>query len=75
MITVDEKDNASKELIINGKNGLVCKLDEKELAENIEFLLKNNFYKKLEKNCLDISRNYDNNVLIDRIEEVYRNAL
>jgi len=34
VITVNEKDNAAKELI-NGKNGFICKLTEKEIAENV----------------------------------------
>jgi glycosyltransferase involved in cell wall biosynthesis len=35
VITVNEKSNASKDLILEGKNGYVCKLGEKELADRI----------------------------------------
>jgi glycosyltransferase involved in cell wall biosynthesis len=35
IVTVDEKNNAAQSLITNGKNGYVCKLDEKEIAKNI----------------------------------------
>jgi glycosyltransferase involved in cell wall biosynthesis len=73
VITVDEENNAAKELIIDGKNGFVCKLDEKALAEKIEFLLNKNYYKTMEKNCIDESKNYDLEILTRKIEEVYKN--
>ena len=71
VITVNEDDNAAKELIINGKNGFVCRLEEKTLAKKIQSLLKNNFYKKMEKDCISISKNYDLGTLTKKIEEVY----
>jgi glycosyltransferase involved in cell wall biosynthesis len=73
VITVDEKDNAAKELIINGKNGFVCKLDEEALAKKIGFLLNNDYYKKMEKNCIEESKNYDLDILTKRIEAAYQN--
>jgi len=40
VITVNHKDNASKDLIQEGKNGYVCKLDERDIADNIIKALK-----------------------------------
>ncbi|HVZ12634.1 MAG TPA: glycosyltransferase family 4 protein [Patescibacteria group bacterium] len=39
VITVDEYDNAAKDLISNGRNGFVCNLNANEIAENISKVL------------------------------------
>jgi len=71
VITVDEKDNASKKLIINGKNGFVCRLNEGDIAKKIEFLLDNDFYKKMRKNCIETGRKYDQDNLTLKLERIY----
>ena len=74
VITVDEKDNAAKELVTNGKNGFVCGLDEKEIAGKIKFLLKNNNYEKFYTRCINSSKDYDNHISAEKIMEVYNHA-
>jgi len=71
VITVNEKENASRNLIFNRENGLICKLDEREIAKSISFLLDNNLCSELKENCLRFSRNYDNDILVKKIEGVY----
>ena len=74
VITVDEKDNAAKELVKNGRNGFVCRLDEKEIAGKIDFLLKKDNYRNFYENCIKSSQDYDNYISADKIMEVYGNA-
>jgi glycosyltransferase involved in cell wall biosynthesis len=73
VITVNEKDNAAKELVKNGRNGFVCRLDEKEIAGKIDFLLKNDNYEKFYTRCINSSQDYDNNISAEKILEVYGN--
>jgi glycosyltransferase involved in cell wall biosynthesis len=74
VITVNERDNAAKELVKNGKNGFVCGLDEQEIAKRIDFLLKKDNYKSFYENCINSSKNYDNMNSAERILEVYSHA-
>lgn len=50
VITIDHEHNATKELIIDGENGVLTSLDDKQIANAIEKLLKNRrdgvFYRK-----------------------------
>jgi len=39
VVTIDHKNNAAKDLIVNNENGALCGLDEKELADTIEQVL------------------------------------
>ncbi|MCJ7665944.1 MAG: glycosyltransferase, partial [Actinobacteria bacterium] len=71
VITVSHKDNASGDLIKEGKNGFICKLKKEEIANRIIRILDNNSGKKMEKGCLDSAKKYDWNKIVDEIEEVY----
>jgi glycosyltransferase involved in cell wall biosynthesis len=71
VITVDEKDNAAKELVTNGKNGFVCGLDEKEIAKKIDFMLEKDNYKSFYENCINSSQDYDLDILTKKIERTY----
>jgi glycosyltransferase involved in cell wall biosynthesis len=68
VITTDHKDNATKDLIVNGENGYVIKLDEKKIAEKLLNYLKadttTNKYSESVKN-------YDWKKIANAIEEIY----
>ncbi len=66
VITISHKDNASKDLITQDKNGYVCKLNEKDIAENINQALKNKSWKTKE-----YVKQYDWDNIIMRFQEVY----
>jgi glycosyltransferase involved in cell wall biosynthesis len=68
-ITTSHKDNASKSLIKEGKNGFVCELNENDLAENILKALKQS--KKMKKECVESAKEYDWSKVISKFEEVY----
>jgi len=72
VITIDHKDNAAKDLIKEGKNGFVCRLDEKEIAKKIIRILKNNSSLEMQKVCIDLVKKYDWDKIVDEIEKVYR---
>jgi glycosyltransferase involved in cell wall biosynthesis len=71
VITVNHENNAAKELILHGKNGLVCNFEEKELTESMENMLKNENYKKYETHCLKTSAKYSIENMANEIEKVY----
>lgn len=70
VITTNHKDNASKDLIANGKTGFVCKLDKKTFTLNIEKALLS--YKKMKKDCLKNGEKYDWDKVIKKFEGVYK---
>jgi glycosyltransferase involved in cell wall biosynthesis len=63
VITVNSPDNAAKELI--GKNGIVCRLDEKEIAKSIE-----NAFKIKKISAYD--KKYDWDKISKQLTEVFR---
>ena len=71
VITIDHKDNAAKDLIEEGKNGFVCKLNEEEITKKITRILDDNSGRKLKKVCMDLAKKYDWNKIVNRIEEIY----
>lgn len=71
VITIDHKNNAAKDLIEEGKNGFVCELSEKEITKRIMETLENNSFQKIQKNCIELSKKFDWNRIIDEIEGVY----
>ena len=66
-ITVNHRDNASKDLIQNNKNGYVCKLDEKDIAKAISQALKKHDWKTKE-----YVKKYDWSNIIMQFKEVYK---
>lgn len=66
VITVNEPSNAGKNLIQNDKNGYVCQLNEKELANSIKKALN-----KKDWDCKQYVYKYDWNSIIKNFEEVY----
>ena len=69
VITIDQKDNAAKDLVKEGKNGFVCRLDEKEIAKNIMKAIKNR--NRMKQVCTNSAKPYDWDNLMKKLEEVY----
>lgn len=68
VVTTDHPDNATKDLIINGKNGSVVRLDEKMFAEKITKYLSS---PKSLQNYSHSAEIYDWDKLANKIEEAY----
>jgi glycosyltransferase involved in cell wall biosynthesis len=68
VITTNHQNNATKDLIMNGKNGHSVKLDEKKIAEKIIQYLST---EKSSNEYTQIAKDYDWNKLAKRVEEVY----
>ena len=66
VITISHKDNASKDLITQDKNGYVCKLNEKDIAEAISQALK-----KKDWSTKKYIQKYDWSNIITQFKEVY----
>ncbi|MBU1130210.1 glycosyltransferase family 4 protein [Patescibacteria group bacterium] len=71
VITIDHETNASKDLIKNGKNGYVCRLNEKEMAEKIADILDKGLGGQTKQICVDSARKHDWEKIVREIEEVY----
>lgn len=66
VVTVNEKDNASKDLIREGKNGFVCGLDEEEIAGKV---LKG--IEKKDWKTKEYVKKYDWGKVVGKFEGVY----
>jgi len=75
VITINHKDNASRFLIQEGKNGFVCTLDETDLANTITEALSRQQQpqqsKKMSPICLSSSKQYDWKNIITNFEDIY----
>ncbi|HDZ61452.1 MAG TPA: glycosyltransferase family 1 protein [Candidatus Pacearchaeota archaeon] len=69
VITTSHKDNASKDLIKQGKNGFICKLNEKDIADKIKTAIKQS--QKMKHGCIDEAKKYDWKNIIKKFEGVY----
>jgi glycosyltransferase involved in cell wall biosynthesis len=69
VITIDQKNNAAKDLVKEGKNGFVCRVDEKEIAKNIMKAIKNR--NRMKQACTNSAKPYDWDNLMKKLEEVY----
>jgi len=67
-ITIDHEQNATKELVVNGENGILIGLDQEEMAQAIEKLLNTAkdraFYRTY-------AEKYDWNRIVSEIQNVY----
>jgi len=73
VVTVRHPQNAASDLIIDGKNGFLCELNEKDMAEKITIALEAR--QNLFQGCVDYARNYDWDKVADMVEDVYESAL
>jgi L-malate glycosyltransferase len=71
-IVMDYPDNASKELIVEGQNGFVCK-DDDELLEKIKYLCCDGNYIKMSKISTEMAKKYDVILVENKIRDVYLN--
>ncbi|MDY6895879.1 MAG: glycosyltransferase family 4 protein, partial [Thermotogota bacterium] len=75
-IIVKHEKNAGVGVVKDGYNGYVLDLSAEDIAERIIFLLQNNNkLNELSKNSMEFAKDYDWNVVVRRIEEVYEEAL
>jgi glycosyltransferase involved in cell wall biosynthesis len=72
VLILDFPDNASKELIFNGKNGFICK-DEKDLYEKVIFVLNKYNYAKMSKRSMETAMRFNFVNVINRIVSTYKN--
>lgn len=76
VITVSHPMNAAVELIKDGQNGFICKLDEEDVAKKILQLLRDEALRdKLAKRAKDSIKDYDWNKITNENEEFYRYIL
>lgn len=71
VITINHNDNASKDLIEEGKNGYTCSLDEKEMAKKFTDIFTKDLNNRTNQICADSARKYDWDKIVNRVEEVY----
>ena len=72
-IVMDFPDNASKELIIEGENGFVCRNDN-DLIQKIEYLCYEANYIKISRKSLEAASKYDMALIENQIREIYLNV-
>lgn len=73
VVTVRHPQNAASDLINDGKNGFLCKLNEEDMAEKITMALEAK--QDIFQGCLDYARNYDWDRIAEMVEVVYKAAL
>lgn len=73
VVTVNAPMNASKELIIQEKNGYISELNEKSFAEKI--LLAHENSRKMRKTCINMARKYDWDAIVKNLEKYYEGVL
>ncbi len=73
VVVVDHPMNAAKELVFEGKNGYIAKPEPEDLADKIVKSLKNRT--AMEEDCITISKNYDWELIVNTLEEVYRGSI
>ena len=73
VITVNHEKNAAVEVVINEENGFICELSDRAIAKKILVALDNRG--NMRRNCIEFSRNYDWDGIIDLTESVYKNLL
>lgn len=70
VVTVEHEMNASKDLILEWKNGFIAKVNEKDFAEKILIALEKR--KKMKKLSTEIARKYNWNEIVKKLERYYR---
>jgi glycosyltransferase involved in cell wall biosynthesis len=73
VIVVNHKMNAAIDLVIPKLNGFIAEPSENDIAEKIVISLENK--EKMEEKCIEMSRKYDWNKIVDSIEKIYMDIL
>jgi len=71
VITTNHKDNASKDLIEEGNNGYICRLNENNISRKISNLLQKDSNNQTKQNCINSVKKYDWKNIVKKIEGVY----
>ncbi len=69
VVVVNHKMNAASDLIINNKNGIISDFSKEDIAENIISMI--NKKKKMQNDCIQISRKYDWDKIVNTLEKFY----
>ncbi len=72
VITIAHDNNAASNLIHHGKDGFVCQLNTKDIAEHIVQIVVNGLGQDRSAVCIQGARQYDWGEIAERIEQVYR---
>lgn len=76
VITVEHPMNAATELVKEGENGFICRLDEREISQRILILLRDeNLRVNIAKTAFDYVRNYDWDRITEQNEKVYNSII
>jgi glycosyltransferase involved in cell wall biosynthesis len=70
VITIKDENNAAVNLIENGKNGMVCSLNEEDIAEKVNEIL--TVKRIVSKDCMDCAKQYDWDKNVDKIKGVFK---
>ncbi len=73
IVTVKHHQNAACDLINEGENGFISELSEQDIAQKIKTILINE--QSLENKCIEYSKKFDWGIIVDLIEETYRQAV
>lgn len=72
VITVKHKMNAASDLIINNKNGILADLSKKDISEKIVTIM--NKKEAMQDDCIEMSKEYDWDKIVDFLEDFYINV-
>lgn len=68
VITIDHPQNAARDLVSEGANGMICRLDESTLAKTIEHLLQFRKERSFYMSCINL---YDWDAVMLNLEKAY----
>jgi glycosyltransferase involved in cell wall biosynthesis len=72
VIVVNHKMNAACDLIVNNKNGFIADFSENDIADKIIFML--NKKEEMYDDCIEMSKKFDWEKIVDSLEKFYMNA-
>lgn len=70
VVTIDHPRNAATEVVIDGENGFLCELSQKDIAEKT--LLALDRRQHMEGKCMEFSMQYDWDRIADLAESIYK---
>ncbi len=73
IVTVKHPQNAATDLVVEGRNGFLCEVDEEDMAKKIMMALER--AQGMSPDCLDYSKQYSWEKVVDMIEDAYKSAL
>ncbi len=73
VIIVENKMNAALDLVKDGVNGYKAKLESEDMAVKIFESIKR--HNELRMDCIEMSKKYDWELIVDSLEKVYKNIL